>query len=137
MKFASHYNPPDDVRLSCPEASLTLQEYADEVNLNKIMDRYARGMGSLPVRDDTPFFGDFTDVPDYQTAIDMIQDAQSRFEDLPSDLRAKFANNPRKLVDFVLDGNNRDKAVEYGLIPASSPAPAIEAHKPSGGSADA
>lgn len=117
-KFFSHYDPPQDVQLECKEASLTLQEYADESDLNKIMEKYAAGMGALPVRDGTPMFGDFSDLPDFATAQQIVIDAQDRFDALPARLRDRFDNDPGALIAFLQDENNRSEAVALGLIPS-------------------
>lgn len=136
MKFATAFSPPPDVRLECPEASLTQQEFADETDLNKIMEKYAAGMGTLPVRSDTPLFGDFSNIPDYATSLEIVSKANEAFSNLPSALRARFDNDPQKLLSFLNDKANKDEAIKLGLIaqPAESqpatPAPASEAHKP-------
>jgi hypothetical protein len=36
---------------------------------------------------------------------------------LPAKLRARFDNNPEKFVEYVGKGENREEAIELGLIP--------------------
>lgn len=136
MKFATAFSPPADVRLECPEASLTQQEFADETDLNKIMEKYAAGLGALPVRNDTPFFGDFSSIPDYAQSLEIVSKANEAFGNLPAALRARFDNDPQKLLSFLNDKSNKEEAIKLGLIPqpdepvSTAPAPAQEAHKP-------
>lgn len=116
--FFSQFDPPPDVRLDCKEASLTLQEFAEETNLNNIMDKYAAGMGTLPVRNDTPMFGDFSSVPDFATAQQIVIDAQAKFDALPSRVRDRFHNDPSVLLEWLKNESNRTEAIELGLIPS-------------------
>lgn len=118
IKLYTRFDPPPDVQLKCEDASLTQQEYADETDLNKIMEKYAAGMGSIPATDRIPLYGDFSNVPDFATAFALVQDAQQRFDSLPSKVRERFRNDPQQLFNFLGDERNRQEAVELGLIPS-------------------
>lgn len=124
--FYSAFNPPPDVRDVNNEPDLTQQQYADECDLNRIMDKYAAGLGALPVRNDSPLYGDFSNVPDFATARQIMIDAQSKFDSLPARVRDRFRNDPSELFAFVSDPNNRAEAIQLGLIQA---APPVEAHQ--------
>lgn len=124
MDFATRYKPPKSPSLACKDASLTRQEYVRECDLNDIMRRYAAGLAPLPVGSREPMYGDFSAVPDYQGALQIVIDAQSRFSELPSDLRKRFANDPAQLMEFLSDESNRDEAVRLGLLPAPVVEPA-------------
>ena len=39
------------------------------------------------------------------------------FDNLPSDVRNRFNNNPAQLLDFVADPENKEEAIELGLLP--------------------
>lgn len=114
----TYFDQPDIPGLECKDASLTRQEFAAESDLNNIMRRYADGLGQLPSGDRPPIFGDFDNVPDYQSALDKVIDAQDRFMQLPSAVRKRFDNDPGKLLEFLSSEDNRKEAVELGLIPA-------------------
>lgn len=112
----SYFNRPPSPSLECKEASLTRQEFVKDADLNNIMARYASGLlppsqGSRP-----PLFGDFSNIPDYQTSLNQVIDAQERFAELPAKVRKRFDNDPAKLLDFLQDAANRSEAVELGLI---------------------
>lgn len=62
-------------------------------------------------------FGDMTGL-DFKLALDKITHAQSMFENLPSEIRKKFQNNPQKLLEFMEDPGNRDEAIKLGMIRA-------------------
>lgn len=103
--------------LACDDPTLAQQQFRDEADINTILERFGRtGEVIVPVR--VPEFGDFTEVADYHTAMNMIIEAQSAFDALPARIRKEFENDPGRFVDFVMDESNRDKAVEMGLIEA-------------------
>lgn len=115
----TYFDQPDFPGLDCKDASLTRQEFVLEADLNNIMRRYADGMGQLPSGDRPPIFGDFDNVPDYQSALDKVIDAQERFAQLPSAVRKRFDNDPGKLLDFLSSEDNRQEAIALGLVPPS------------------
>ena len=115
IKFFTHFDPPPSPSLKCEDASLTRQEFVQEADINNIMKRYADGM-PLPSGNRQPIYGDFSEVPDYQKSFDIVSHAQEAFAALPSDLRARFDNDPGKLLQFLSDDSNRDEAVELGLV---------------------
>ena len=47
--------------------------------------------------------------------MDKITQAELAFNDLSSDIRAKFHNDPGKLIDFLSDEKNNKEAIELGL----------------------
>lgn len=78
------------------EPTLTKQEFKDECDVNKIVERASRGIvprfNSLPAQ-----YGDFSDVPSLMDAFDMTARAQEVFETLPSGLRQELGNDPRNV----------------------------------------
>ena len=73
--------------------------------------------GELPENFKAPVSGDFTGIHDFQSAMNAVIEAQAEFDSLPAHIREEFRNDPQRLMDFVADGKNRDKAIELGLIP--------------------
>ncbi len=110
----------DESGLACPEPTLAQQQFRDEADINTILERFGR-TGELVVPVNVPQFGDYSEVVDYHSAMNMVIEAQDSFDRLPAKIRAEFDNDPGKFVDFVMDDNNRDKAVEMGLIAAPAP----------------
>ena len=45
-----------------------------------------------------------------------VCEAKSAFEDLSSDVRSRFKNDPSNLIDFVMDVDNALEAHEMGLL---------------------
>lgn len=122
IRFFSRYNPPPSSSIEIKGESKTRQEFAAESDINRLVERF-RDTGSfydplttLKAGDRKPFFGDVTQVPDYQTALNIVIDAQNNFASLPSKVRDRFDNDPQKLIDFVSDEKNLDEAISLGLI---------------------
>ncbi len=107
----------DESGLACSDPTLAQQQFRDEADINTILERFGRtGEVIVPVR--APEFGDYSEVTDYHTAMNMIIEAQNAFDALPARIRREFGNDPGRFVDFVSDEKNRDKALEMGLIEA-------------------
>lgn len=105
------------------EPSMTQQSFASESDINTIVKRFGV-TGELP--NVVPAqFGDFTNVTDYQTAMNAVREAGGAFMALDANLRAHFNNDPAQFVDFVSDENNRSKAVELGLVMPPPPTPSV------------
>lgn len=96
------------------EKSMTSTEFKDECDVNHIMAQYVR-TGSLTHVAENPRFGDFTDVTDYQTALDKVIEVGESFQKIPSDIRSMFKNDPQLMLEFLKDKKNTDKAIELGL----------------------
>lgn len=116
MDFYTKFNPPPQVGLEFTEPSMTEQHFKVECDINNIVAQY-QVTGVLPQGNREPLFGDFAEFPqDLQSSQKYFDDAQARFMELPAQLRKEFDNDPVKLLQFIADGNNRERAIELGLI---------------------
>jgi len=97
--------------------SRTRQSFRDECNINMIMDKIERHMINTSVNRREPKFGDYSDMPDYATALNSTIAVRNAFNVLPAEVRARFANNPQELVKFMDDPNNLEEARKLGLVP--------------------
>jgi len=114
--FRTQYGSKLKVRLSPADDGRTKQSFKAECDINTIMARY-RATGVLP---DMALAaqGRFLDVTnfDYQEAMNTVATAQSVFNELPSELRARFKNDPAEFLDFTSNDNNRQEMAEMGLL---------------------
>lgn len=107
----------------------TVQSEAAACDINNIMKNRDKGLPVL-VSDLKAQFGDFTNIPDFHTAMGMIAQAQQGFDSLPALTRERFDNKPEKFVSFFMDPKNQQEAIDLGLAnkilkpPTASPAPA-------------
>ena len=112
-KFTSHISSlldtPDGISTSGFEKTITQQHFAEECDINSIMQKYEK-TGMLPQIDGKQIFGDFTDVTSYDRAIEQIANAEEQFMHLPAKLRAHFDNDPSKLLQFIQNLRTRYKS---------------------------
>lgn len=108
-------------RTPCPiefGESMTVQNAKDECDIEKIVKQYRRTRTITHVSDAIAKFGDFTQVTDFKQAIDQVLEAKAAFGELPSELRARFENDPAKLLAYMADPSNEEEAITLGLTPA-------------------
>lgn len=103
------------------EPSLTKQADRDACNINNIMARYEKTGIVDHVMSSPGTFGDFSDVDDYQDALNKIQAAQALFDALPAQVRAKFENDPTLFLEFAQNPENYDQLVDMGLALPKTP----------------
>lgn len=101
--------------LECKDPSLAQQHMKDECDINVIVERFGV-TGSLPVSPLTPSYGDFSGVSDYHDAINRIRASDEAFMALPAKIRARFDNDPNSLLQFLQSEENREEAIQIGLI---------------------
>jgi len=110
--------------------SRTVQSEADSVNINSIVAR-ARAGGSVPsLTSREPRYIDVSEVGDYREALHRVRAAQEAFMTLPAIVRARFENDPARLLVFLGDPANRPEAEKLGLVKPAverSAAPALTA----------
>jgi len=120
-EFRTPFGPRERVILETGPETKTQQHFANEVNINQIMKK-AMQTGVMPQISQSPLYGDFSTITNYQDALNMVRDAEDQFMMLPAIVRDRFANNPQQLLNFVGNPENREEAVKLGLIPAPIPA---------------
>lgn len=108
--------------LDCPDPSLAQQSFKDDADINVMLEKF-KVTGVMPAGVVMPTYGDFSDVIDYQTALNALNRARDSFMELPAAVRARFENDPQKFLLFCSDEKNRDEAVRLGLVQAPAAAP--------------
>ncbi|AXL14563.1 internal scaffolding protein [Microviridae sp.] len=117
MKFRTKYSNKIKVSLDQKkQKSLTKQSDKDKCDVNLILKKFEK-TGQLPSNGSQPIYGDFSNMPDYNKALNSIINAQDKFYNLPAEIRALFSNDPAQLIKFVDDPKNKDEAISLGLLP--------------------
>jgi phage internal scaffolding protein len=96
--------------------SKTRQEFASQCNINNIIKKYVKNGNNPFVISQDAKYGDFTNIPSHQDALDLVISAQNHFDQLPAKLRSRFNNDPAELLNFLSDVDNRKEAIELGLV---------------------
>lgn len=119
-KFYSRYNRGPKTPFSFKvdgkkPVGRTKQSFKDECDVNRIVAHAAR-TGVLPNRGGNPLYGDFSEVPDYQAALSVVQSAEGKFNSLPAQLRARFKNDPGQFLEYIGNPDNHEEAARLGLM---------------------
>lgn len=101
--------------LTCEDESLAIQSSAEEADINTIVRRFGL-TGELPSDVAIPRSGDFTGIPDFHTAMNLVRQTQEEFLRVPAEVRARFGNDPQAFMAFVEDDANREEARRLGLL---------------------
>ncbi len=111
--------------------SLTKQSMKDECDINRIMARYDKTGLLTHMAQMEPKYAD-VDATDFMDAMLIVKNAQEAFEELPSELRLKFGNDPANFLAFMDDPKNDKEAVELGLkrYPQEEPPVKVELTNP-------
>ena len=105
-------------RLKFTEPGLTEQQHAESCDIHNILKKY-ENLGMDPhVYPDPSRFVDVSDSVDYHTAANMVADAKSMFEELPSKLREQFDNDPITMMDFMAKNPSQEDLIALGMIQA-------------------
>lgn len=124
MEFNSRYSVTGEKPgITFDQPSQTLQSFKDDADINCIIARYENtGVlvdPTVPVSR-TPQFGDFSDMPSYQEAQNVIVAATNAFDALPSKIRERFGNDPAAYFQFVqsLEKGSDDyvEAINLGIV---------------------
>lgn len=98
------------------EPTRTQQQFAEECDINYIMQKYEK-TGQFTTHFKTGGkYADFSNIQDYQDMLHTVQYAQDAFMTLPADTRSRFRNDPQQLLNFLHDTNNYDEGVKLGLL---------------------
>lgn len=120
MFFSNGFNGDNDLvsretGFYCQDESLAIQSAKDETDINTIVRRFGL-TGELPGDFQMPQSGDFTNVLDFHSAMNLIRETQEEFLKVPAEIRARFNNDPQRFMNFVEDGSNYDEARKLGLL---------------------
>lgn len=132
IRCAKYRESRPSVGISFEDASLTVQAPKEECDINNIISRYLRTGEPPEVRKGA--YMDLSELPDFQTALEIVRVGEDAFLSLPADVRKYFDNDPSKLIAFSMDPANNAKAVELGLADkkAQSITPPSQPIPPSG-----
>ena len=115
MKIRTAYEEPIRVKTYFDEDTMTKQSFKDECDINNIMSKYQRTGSISHFRASEPFYGDFTSVDDYHTAMDKINASRHYFDALPAKVRSRFNNDVANFLEFAVNQENIDEMVKLGI----------------------
>ena len=109
------------------EPSMTKQEFKSESDINNIMSRFERTGVDTFASDNEQRYSDATAV-DFQSAMNLVIQAESMFSEMPASLRKRFDNDPAEFLRYIDDPANIEDSIKLGLRrpPVVPPAPTIQ-----------
>lgn len=105
-----------DVSTPNNQQTRTQQQFKEQCDVNNIVRKYQITGEFTHLSQKIGAYSDISEVPDYQTMIHQIKDAENAFMDLPATTRARFKNDPGQLMAFLKDSKNYDEGVKLGLL---------------------
>lgn len=117
------YTPTVRRKVAHPEGGplMTKQSMAAETDINQIMKRWiAHGVPPLS-GNRVGTYGDFSRAPDFQTALNMVREAEEQFDQLPAHIRKHCRNDPAEFLAMVYDPDRQAELVKLGLKPEQVP----------------
>lgn len=118
MKFRTKFSlKGKKVGQTIKGVSCTLQEFKNECDINHILYMYKVKGVLPPVSPVAPTFEDVTGcASDYMTAMEIVMDAENRFNELPSNVRKEVGNTPLRMLEWLQNPDNQNRGVELGLF---------------------
>lgn len=102
-----------------PRKSMTKQAHKEECDINSIMRKFQKTGALTHFAKHEGAYGFATSV-DFTTACQIVAQGKSMFEELPSEIRGRFENDPAKFLEFVQNPENQEEMRELGLVASDS-----------------
>ena len=83
--------------------SMTETHHTEACDVHNIMDKYTKTRDASLLARVSGFYGDMVDAPTYTEAMEQVANANSLFEELPSDVRADCKNDPAIFLEKMED----------------------------------
>lgn len=98
------------------QPSKTHQHFKDQCDINKIIAKYKTTGEFNHLTNRQGRYADVSQITDYQESMQKVLNANAAFASLPSQIRARFQNDPAQLLAFLQDEKNYDEGVKLGLF---------------------
>lgn len=115
-------NGEPDVRSVWPvtdfagDKGFTVQSDRADADINTIIARYLKTGVIPPSTKGEPFYGDVSEFSGLADSLIKIQEADRLFMSYPAAIRERFDNDKVNFIEFLENPDNRDEAIELGLI---------------------
>lgn len=94
--------------------SMTIQSGKDEADINVLVRRFGL-TGMITGVERPPALEEFADIFDFQSAMNLINQADRSFKAMSAETRSRFNNDPARFVAFCSDEKNLDEMRKMGL----------------------
>lgn len=121
MQMKSKLREHRKVTIGGFEKTLTEQNHKERVQIQNILHKFTKTGMLTHVNRLEGKYGDFPTHIEFHAMQNIIAKAQSMFESIPAQIRAKFQNDPAVFLEAVHDPANRDELIELGFHPDDLP----------------
>lgn len=90
----------------------TKQSFKDDTDINKLLERSAKGDSLSHLAKHGAIYADFTDIDDLMTAHARLTRGIAIFNELPGEVRREFNQSPQAFFKYVNDPDNVDRLSE-------------------------
>lgn len=105
------------------EPSMTKQSFKEECDINNIIREFGVTGIATHIRQNEGLFVDLPAPMEFQEAIELARGAQSAFDALPAQVRARFENDPEQFLAFMGNPDNQEEMIKLGLAKDTRPGP--------------
>lgn len=98
------------------DPGLTVQSHKDGCDISNILQSHLR-LGGIPPMPESAFV-DYTEMPDYQTALNTVMAIDDLFDNMPINVKLHFDQNPAALMAALNDPLQTDSLIELGVLQA-------------------
>lgn len=117
MKYFTPINLPKTKPTINNEPTMTKQEFKDDCDPTKILQKYQRTGIIEHANQYEPVFGDQSSMT-YHEAKELTANSESMFQDLPSSVRKEFNHDVGAYLDYISNPDNVESA-KKGETPSS------------------
>lgn len=114
MEFQHRFNNTHRPTVDTGEG-LTEQSHKNETDMNYILRDYTR-TGLIRHAQKNQGRYDDVSVQDFHEAMNIVTQSQQMFNELPGQIRARFANNPAEFLSFVQNPANKKEMHDMGIL---------------------
>lgn len=114
MKIRNAYTRGNGPTIDCGE-TLTEQAHKNETDMNYILRDYAKTGFLKHAQKHEGRYDDVT-VTDFQDALLTVNNTQNMFNQLPAQIRDRFANNPAQFLEYVSNPANENEMATLGIL---------------------
>jgi hypothetical protein len=113
--FKSAYSVRDRVQTNIEGESMTQQHFAHGADVRNIISQYDRTGLIANVARGVAQYGDYSEINEYRESLDLINNANDMFQQLPAEIREIFKNDAGDFFEFATNPANESKMIELGL----------------------
>lgn len=124
IKFRTAYDEPKKVQFNTVGETMTQQHLTEDADIRNIISRYDRTGILSSVARGVAKYGDYSEVNEFKEALDLVNNANESFMELPSNVREYFDNDPGLFFETATDPEKIDVMRQLGLAPPPPPADA-------------